>query len=71
MKMGAMVGGVVKLIQFLQVVFFYGMMAAVIYMLYKLQKEIGEVKNSITELHETVALLRLPREADRDRAPQL
>jgi hypothetical protein len=69
--MGAAFSGLIWVVQILQVFCLYGMLAAIAYMLYKMWKEIGDIKRSIADLQETITLMRLPREADRDRAPQL
>jgi hypothetical protein len=68
--MGAAFGGLMWVVQILQVFCLYGMLAAIAYMLYKMWKEIADIKRSITDLQETITLMRLPREADRDKAPQ-
>lgn len=63
--------GLFKVIQFLQVVFFYGILAAILLMLYKVTKELGDVKRSLADMEERIVLAMLPREARPDRADRL
>lgn len=64
---GAM-SGLFKLMQLLQVVFFYGVLGVIVIMLYRVSKELGEIKRSIVDLQEHVALAQIPRAASADRA---
>ena len=59
------------LIGILSMLFFYGMMGIVILLLYRLQKDMADVKRSIFDLQETVALAQLPREPRPDRPDAL
>jgi len=67
---GAM-SGLYRVIQFLQVLFFYGIMAAILLMLYKVSKELGDVKRTLADMEERMVLAMLPREARPDKAERL
>ena len=58
-------------VQFLQVLFFYGIMAAILLMVYRVSKELGDVKRSLADMEERLMLAMLPREAKPDRAERL
>jgi len=60
-----------NVLRILSALVFYGMMAAIILMLYRLSKDVSEVKRSIIDLRETITLAQLPREAKPDRAEHL
>jgi hypothetical protein len=65
------IGGLMTLLQALLMILYYGMMAVIILMLYKVSKEVGEIKRSILELQETVALSQLPRQTNPERSEDL
>jgi uncharacterized membrane protein YqhA len=67
---GAM-SGLMTVVQFLQVIFVYGMLAAMLLLLYKVSKELADVKRSLTDMEERLLLAMLPKEAKPDRAERL
>ena len=67
---GAM-SGLMTVVQFLQVIFVYGMLAAMLLMLYKVSKELRDLKRSLADMEERLLLAMLPREAKPDRAERL
>ncbi len=67
---GAM-SGLMTIVQFLQVIFVYAMLAAMLLMLYKVSKEVGDLKRSLADMEERIMLALLPREAKTDRAERL
>lgn len=67
---GAM-SGLMTVVQFLQVIFVYGMLAAMLLMLYKISKELADVKRALADMEERLVLAMLPKEAKADRAERL
>jgi Ca2+/Na+ antiporter len=68
--LGAM-SGLFKVIQFLQMLLFYAILAVIILMLYKVTKEVGDLKRSLTDMEERIMLALLPREAKPDKAERM
>ena len=66
--MASAMSGLYKVIEILQVVFFYGMLAVILLMLYKVSKELGDIKRALTDMEERIVLALLPREAKPDKA---
>ena len=69
--MAGALSGLMTVVQFLQVLFFYGIMAAILLMVYRVSKELGDVKRSLADMEERLMLAMLPREAKPDRAERL
>ena len=69
--MGAAISGLMTVVQFLQIIFVYGMLAAMLLMLYKVSKEVADIKRSLADMEERLLLAMLPREAKPDRAERL
>ncbi|HEY1207373.1 MAG: hypothetical protein ABSH46_15895 [Bryobacteraceae bacterium] len=63
--------GLFKVIQFLQMLLFYAILAVIILMLYKVTKEVGDLKRSLTDMEERIMLALLPREAKPDKAERM
>ncbi len=61
------ISGLVSVIHFLQVLFVYGVMSLILLMLYRVSKEVGEVKRSLIDLREAIALAQLPRIVDAEK----
>jgi len=68
--LGAM-SGLFKVIQFLQMLLFYAILAVIILMLYKVTKEVGDLRRSLTDMEERIMLALLPREAKPDKAERM
>ena len=68
--LGAM-SGLFKVIQVLQMLLFYAILAVIILMLYKVTKEVGDLKRSLTDMEERIMLALLPREAKPDKAERM
>ena len=66
--MGGVMSSLMTVVQFLQVLFVYGLLAAMFLMLYKVSKELGDLKRSLADMEERIMLALLPREAKPDRA---
>jgi hypothetical protein len=58
-------------LSYLTMIFFYGVMLTVILMMRKVSKDMVDVKQSILDLQQTITLMQLPREKDRDKAERL
>ena len=69
--MAGAISGVMAFVQILQVIFVYGMLAVMLLMLYKVSKEVADLKRSLTEMEERLLLAMLPKEAKADRAERL
>ena len=69
--MGGVISGLMTVVQFLQIIFVYGMLAAMLLMLYKVSKEVADIKRSLADMEERLLLAMLPREAKPDRAERL
>ena len=67
---GAM-SGLMTVVQFLQVIFVYGMLAAMLLMTYKVTKELADLKRALADMEERLLLAMLPKEAKTDRAERL
>ena len=57
--MGGWMGNVQILLNFLQLIVFYGFLVVIVWMLRKLTKDIGNIKRSITDLQELI--MQMPR----------
>jgi len=55
----------------LQVLFVYGILAAILLMVYRVSKEVGDLKRSLTDMEERILIAMLPKEAKPDRAERL
>jgi hypothetical protein len=55
----------------LQVLFVYGILAAILLMVHRVSKEMGDLKRSLTDMEERILLAMLPKEAKPDRAERL
>jgi hypothetical protein len=64
--MGGALAGLHQIIQFLQILFFYGVLAIVLLMLYRVSKEVGDLKRSLADMEERILLAMLPRNAKPD-----
>ena len=67
---GAM-SGLMTIVQFLQVIFFYGILAIILLMVYRLSKELAGIKRSLADMEERLMLAMLPKEAKPDRTERL
>ena len=67
---GAM-SGLMTVLGFLQVLFVYGILAAILLMVHRVSKEVGDLKRSLADMEERLVLAMLPREAKPDRAERL
>ncbi len=61
--MGSAMGGMMQMMQILQIIFVYGLLTAMVFMLYKVNKEVGEIKRAITDLQDSITFGQLPPEA--------
>ena len=52
--MGGWMGDIQILLNFLQLIVFYGFLVVIVWMLRKLTKDIGNIKQSITDLQELI-----------------
>jgi uncharacterized membrane protein YqhA len=69
--MGGVISGLMSVVQFLQIIFVYGMLAAMLLMLYKVSKEVADIKRSLADMEERILLALLPKEAKPERAEGL
>jgi len=69
--MGGVISGLMSVVQFLQIIFVYGMLAAMLLLLYKVSKEVADIKRSLTDMEERLLLAMLPKEAKAERAERL
>ncbi|HXN49751.1 MAG TPA: hypothetical protein VN893_24070 [Bryobacteraceae bacterium] len=69
--MAGAISGVMAFVQILQVIFVYGMLAVMLLMLYKVSKEVADLKRALTDMEERLLLAMLPKEAKADRAERL
>jgi hypothetical protein len=69
--MAGAVSGLMTLLQFLQVLFFYGLLAVILLMVYRLGKELGDIKRLLADMEERLLLAMLPKEAKPDRTERL
>ncbi len=69
--MAGVMSSVMTIMQFLQILFVYGMLAAMLLMLYKVSKEVADLKRSLADMEEHILLALLPKEAKADRAERL
>ena len=60
--MGAAMDGMAALIRILSALLFYGMIAVILLMLYKITKEVADIKRAIADLQESVMMAMLPKE---------
>ncbi len=66
--MAGFIGGVM---QILQIVFVYGVLTALFLLLYKVSKEVADIKRALAETEERLLLAMLPKEAKADRTERL
>lgn len=57
------------IVQALSVLFFYGMMGLVVVMLYRVSKDVTDLKRTMMDLQESVALAQLPSVAKPEERP--
>jgi hypothetical protein len=57
--------------QVVQIIFFYGIMAAILLMLYKVSKQLDDFKRSLADIEERIVLAMLPKQANRDNTDRL
>jgi hypothetical protein len=69
--MAGALSGLFTVVQVLQVIFFYCILGAILLMLYKVSKELGDVKRTLADMEERIVLAMLPREARPDKAERL
>ncbi len=65
--MGGWMGDLQILLNFLQLIVFYGFLVVIVWMLRKLTKDIGNIKQSITDLQELIMQMPRPEVPSRPR----
>jgi len=60
--MAGAISGLMTVVQFLQIIFVYGMLAAILLMLFKVSKEVADLKRALTDTEERLLLAMLPKE---------
>ena len=69
--MAGAVSSLMTVVGILQVLFVYGILAAILLMVYRVSKEVGDLKRSLTDMEERILIAMLPKEAKPDRAERL